>query len=404
MPIKTCSQGHSYDTARGCHRCWDMRRRARRKALSAAAPPEGFVATHVTNDGEGKIVSVRSEPEGEETLQPVQPIGHYVHGVTTLLNGDGGVKLQYVKTSVEKERRLQLALDELKAHMAEYRGVGALPLRPVESASYAGIDKQVSFLLGDPHFGMLSWHLETGEDFDLKIAQDYMMAAVDLLVERTPPAASARIVNLGDFFHANDSTSRTPRGGNALDTDSRFARVVRVGYAMMRRIIDRARQKYPAVEVINLLGNHDPTIALTLPLWLEAVYEGDASVTIVDNADPYIVRTFGANATLYHHGDGAKPEQCKDVFAALDEGRIWGAHPYREIQGGHVHHLTRKEFPGVIFETSRTTAPADYWHHWKGYRAGRGMRSLVHHAAFGRLSEHSVNAREVALRVEEMAA
>lgn len=367
-------------------------------------PLDGFIVRSVTTNGEGEATSIQAVPAGDRELAPTVPDKHYIKGVSTFLDGAGNVRGQWIKSDVEKARQLQLALDELKAHMAEYRGVGAQPLRTVEAASYAGIDKQVSFLLGDPHFGMLSWHLETGEDFDLKIAQDYMMAAVDLLVERTPPAASARIVNLGDFFHANDSTSRTPRGGNALDTDSRFARVVRVGYAMMRRIIDRARQKYPAVEVINLLGNHDPTIALTLPLWLEAVYEGDASVTIVDNVDPYIVRTFGANATLYHHGDGAKPEQCKDVFAALDEGRIWGAHPYREIQGGHVHHLTRKEFPGVIFETSRTTAPADYWHHWKGYRAGRGMRSLVHHVAFGRLSEHSVNAREVALRVEEMAA
>lgn len=378
----------------------------RRALLGKAAPPEGLAPYRVTTDGKGRVTSVQSNVEAlpsEQTFE-VQPAGHHVQGLSTLLNGEGNVSLQWVKTDVKRARREQLMLEALRAEMTEYRGVGALPLRPVEAASYAAIDKQASILLGDPHIGMLSWHLETGEDFDLKIAQDYMAAAVDLLVERTPPAASCRIANLGDFTHSDDGTNRTKRGGNALDVDSRFARVMRVGYHVLRRTIDRARQKFPAVEVVNLLGNHDPTIALTLPLWLEEVYRGDASVTIVDNANPYVFRSFGSNATMYHHGDGAKPEQCKDVFAAYDEGRFWGAHPYREIQGGHVHHLQRKEFPGVIFETSRTTAPADYWHHWKGYRAGRGMRSLIHHAEFGRLSEHTVNAREIALRVKEMAA
>ncbi len=375
----------------------------RRAMLGQAAPPEGLAPFQVTTDGKGRVRSVRSGIEGEPHTFEIQPKGHHVKGLSTYLGREGEVAGQWIKTDIERARREALALEALRAEMAEYRGIGALPLRPVEAASYAAIDKQTSILLGDPHIGMLSWHLETGEDFDLKIAQAYMSAAADLLIERTPPAASCRIVNLGDFTHSNDQTNRTPRGGNPLDVDSRFTRVLRVGYNLIRRIIDRAREKYPTVEVINLLGNHDPTVALTLSLWLEAVYEGDAAVKIVENANPYVFRSFGANAAMYHHGDGAKPEQCKDVFAAYDDGRFWGAHPYREIQGGHVHHLQRKEFPGCIFESSRTTAPADYWHHWKGYRAGRGMRSLVHHVEFGRLSEHTVNAREVALRVERAA-
>lgn len=374
----------------------------RRQLLGAAAPPKGLAPFQVTTNGKGRVVSVKSHVEGAPHDFEVQPKGHHLKGLSTLLDREGQVALQWAKTDMPAARREQLALESLAEHMRQYRGVGAL-LSSSHRVEPGDEDLQASILLGDPHIGMLSWHLETGNDFDLVIADQYMNAAVDLLVERTPRAGSCRVVNLGDFSHSNDQTNKTPRGGNQLDCDSRFAKVQRVGYNMLRRIVDRARQKYRRVEVISLQGNHDPTISLSLQLWLEAVYESDATVEIVPNENPYIVREFGNNLTLYHHGDGAKPEQCKDVLAAFDEGRPWGRCPYREIQGGHVHHLTRKEFPGCVFETSRTTAPADYWHHWKGYRAGRGMRSLVHHREFGRLSEHSVGSKEIELRIKGVA-
>jgi hypothetical protein len=375
----------------------------RRAALGDAAPPKGFVPVKVTTNGDGDVTSVQSKPQ--EQSRPtfdLQMSHHHVKRLSTHLNSEGGVDSQWVIADVAAARREELALESLRAHMAEYRGVGAQRLNqhPVEDL-LAGRNKQVSILLGDPHIGMLSWHVETGNDFDLSIADEYMAAAIDLLIERTPAAESCRVVNLGDFFHANDQTSTTPRGGNRLDTDSRFAKVTRLGYGMLRRIIDRARAKFPRVEVISLQGNHDPTISLALQMWLEAVYEDDSTVEIVPNENPYIVREFGECLTMYHHGDGAKPEQCPGILAAWDRGRPWGRCEHREIQGGHVHHLTRKEFPGVVFETSRTTAPGDFWHHWKGYRAGRGMRSIVHHAQFGRLSEHTVGAREIELLIQQ---
>lgn len=376
----------------------------RRRAIAATSHgelPAGFVPVKVTTNGAGEVTAVQSRPKGPpKQAFDVQLQGQHVKGISTMLDGEGNVAQQWIKTDTSAARRSELALDAMREHMAEYRGAGALQDYPAAVNMRDGAHRQASILLGDPHIGMLSWHIETGNDFDLSIADSYMAAAVDLLIARTPDAESCRVVNLGDFFHANDQTSTTPRGGNRLDTDSRFAKVTRAGYGMLRRIIDRARQKYPHVEVISLQGNHDPTISLALQMWLEAVYEGDSTVEIVPNENPYIVREFGENLTMYHHGDGAKPEQCPGILAAWDRGRPWGRCEHREIQGGHVHHLTRKEFPGVIFETSRTTAPGDFWHHWKGYRAGRGMRSVVHHAKFGRLSEHTVGAREIELLIK----
>jgi hypothetical protein len=378
--------------------------KARRAALGNAAPPAGFAPVKVTTNGDGEVTSVQSKPKGpKDQVFDLQLQGQHVKGLSTLLDGEGNVTAQWIKTDADKAHRERLALDALDAHMKQYQGAGVNLNFPAFSKG-GSEDLQVSLMLGDPHIGMLSWHIETGTDFDLTIADAYMTAAIDLLIERSPAAAFCRIVNLGDFFHANDQTGQTPRGKNSLDTDSRFAKVTRVGYGMLNRFVERARLKYPQVEVISLQGNHDPTISLALQMWLEAMYRGDSSVVIVPNESPYIYREFGENLALYHHGDGAKPDQLPGIMAAHDRGRPWGRCEHREIQGGHVHHLQRKEYPGCVFETSRTTAPADFWHHWKGYRAGRGMRSLVHHRNFGRIAEHTVGAREIELRVKASAA
>lgn len=373
--------------------------RKRREMLNGACPPEGFVPYRVTTNGEGAVVSVQSRPIGDELPFNIQLKHQHVKGISTLLDGEGNVSQQWIKTDAPAQKREELALEALEAHMQRYKGA-AEPRKVMPDTAKGATDKRVSILLGDPHIGMLSWHLETGEDFDCKIAEAHMRIAVDLMVERCPHAGSCVVANLGDFFHANDDTALTPRGGNRLDVDSRFVRVTDIGYTMMRSFIDRCRQKYPKVIVVNLPGNHDPLAARGLGKWLEAVYENCPEVEIIPNANPYVFLEFGDNLHMYHHGDGAKVEQLPSVMAAWDKGRPWGRCEFREIQHGHYHHLRQKEHPGVIVEGSRTLAAADYWHHHSGYRSGRGMRAIVHHRELGRLSEHVVGIKEVELALK----
>jgi hypothetical protein len=367
--------------------------------LADAAPPEGFAPYKVTTGSEGQVISVQSRPIGDEKTFDIQLKHQHVKGISTLLDGEGNVSQQWIKTDSSAQRREELILEALEEHMQRYRGAAEPRLVTPDSSKYAA-DKRVSFLLGDPHIGMLSWHLETGEDFDCKIAEAHMSMAVDLLVERCPSAGSCVIANLGDFFHANDDTAKTPSGGNRLDVDKRFVRVTDIGYRMMRSIIDRARQKYPKVIVVNLPGNHDPIAARGLGKWLEAVYENCAEVEIISNINPYIFLEFGSNLHMYHHGDGAKLEQLPAIMASWDKGRPWGRCEYREIQHGHYHHLRQKEHPGVVVEGSRTLAPGDYWHWHSGYRSGRGMRAVVHHKDLGRLAEHVVGIKEIELALK----
>lgn len=373
----------------------------RREALGKAAPPVGYAPTNVTSGPDGKVIAVRSVPENDEKhVSPIILDDHDIKFVTTLLDSEGSIKLQYVRGEVPSVKRHNLLLDAVDRHFEKLEQRIVLPAPvpyDINLLPETANDLQVTALLGDPHIGMLSWHLETGTDFDLSIAQRQMAMAVDLLLARSPFAARFVLANLGDFFHAENDKQLTPSGGNKLDCDGRTGKILDVGFDCIERFILRALDKYPEVWVVNLPGNHDPKLALVLARWLKAQFRNEPRVHIVVNDNPYVFVSWGQNLHMYHHGDGAKPPQCKDVMAAYDGGRPWGQHEYRMIYGGHIHHLQRLEFPGCVYESSRTLAPGDYWHHHKGYRAGRGMRTVTHHKDYGHIREDLIGSKEVEL-------
>ena len=72
-------------------------RAQRRAALGRAAPPAGFQPVSVTTDGEGAIRAVRAIPEGDEPHKPIVLEGHQIKFVTSLLDAEGNIKLQYVR-------------------------------------------------------------------------------------------------------------------------------------------------------------------------------------------------------------------------------------------------------------------------------------------------------------------
>lgn len=375
----------------------------RRAALGRAAPPAGYSPVAVTTDGEGAVRSVRSVPDGPEDGPAHAPIvleAHQVKFVTTLLDGEGNIRAQYIRGE-RGDDRYAAALAAVDRHFEGLASRASLPPAiPEPDPDASGRGLQVTLLLGDPHIGMLSWHLETGTSFDVKIATRQLTTAVDMLLARTPPAERLVIANLGDFFHAEDDKQTTPRGGNKLDVDGRAGKVLDLGFTALERCIEAGLQLYAEVVVVNLPGNHDPRLARVLKRWLDARFRAEPRVLVLPNDDPFTFVTWGANAHMYVHGDGLKPEGLPAIMAAYDEGRLWGAHRHRMIYTGHVHHLQRKEFPGVVWESSRTLAPGDYWHHSSGYRAGRGLRAVTHHAEHGHVREDMISAREVDLALD----
>ena len=242
--------------------------------------------------------------------------------------------------------------------------------------------------MGDPHFGMYAWAAEAGEDFDLRIAQRLTYAAIDSLVASAPPAREALIIELGDFFHADDETARTPASGHALDVDSRHAHVLEVGFDAMVYMTKALLRKHQKVTVRIVQGNHDPQSSVALALALDAYFRSDPRVTIDRAPTPRWYFRFGNVLIGATHGHQCKPAKLGDLMAR-ERPADWGSTAFRYFFYGHIHHKDAKDYSGCWVESFRTLAPPDAWHAGEGYGAWRDMQCIFLHRKYGERVRHT---------------
>lgn len=313
------------------------------------------------------------------------PDGFHVGGVSTLYNADGEVSAQWVKSRKDSTDKHADLLESITGLTDDMRGRSKKAKKPKRLND----DLLAVYPMGDPHLGMFAWAQEAGDDFDLDIAERELFGAIDRLVDLAPPARHALLINLGDFFHANSPANRTTLSGNPLDVDTRWARVLRIGIRLFRRMIDRALMKHEFVTVICEIGNHDDTSSLFLATVLAAYYENNKRVTVDESPMPFHWYRFGNNMLGTTHGQNVKLAALPGIMA-VDKRADWGETEHHEWYVGHVHHDQRKEYPGCSVETYRTLAPKDAWHAAKGYRSERDMKLDIWHRKHGKIARHIV--------------
>ena len=320
--------------------------------------------------------------------------GHFTSGVApgfrmgkvTIQRGPSGVERVWERQSPESQDIEAMIREAVEACQDSLRG-----LAPITPSPGAVLKNLLSvYAMGDPHFGMYAWGEETGDDFDLDTASALTRGAVDRLVPSSPASKTAILLQAGDFFHADDSKNQTPGRGHALDVDTRYAKVMKVGIRAMIYAIQRLLEKHRTVIVWNLPGNHDPHSSFALALALEAFFHAEPRVTIDTSPSLYRYHLHGKVLIGAHHGHGAKQADLP-LLMAVDRSAEWGASTIRYVYIGHIHHDTVKEVQGVRVESLRTLAGKDAWHAGKGYRALRDMRVIVHHAEFGEIERHTCN-------------
>jgi hypothetical protein len=327
----------------------------------------------------------------EHDMTRTVPDGFLVKGVSTMYAKDGTIAAQWVKSSIDRDRQ-EAIMREAFAAMA-----AALPKVSPRPAPNEGFDTSLMacYPIGDAHIGMYSWGEETGEDWDLKIAERLHCTAMAHLVESAPRSEEAVIVNLGDWFHSDNMEGVTTRSGHVLDMDSRYAKMASVGIKIMRQCIESALQKHKSVRVINATGNHDDTTSLMLSICLANVYENEPRVHIETSPSAFHYFRHGKVLVGVHHGHSTKAERLPGVMAT-DRAKDWGETLHRMWWTGHIHHQSMKDYPGVSVESFRVLAAKDAYAHWGGYRAPRDMKCIVLHCEYGEVARHTVNPAMVA--------
>ena len=332
-----------------------------------------------------RLISRLEEKAARGGLSPDHDLTHAVapgftaKRISTAYKTDGTVAVQWVIQEQEK-RALDQILEEFREGLKdELVGIHE-PVQGPESTD----DKLMScYIIGDHHFGMYGWSDETGsDDYDTEIAEQLLSGAVDRLVAISPKSKNAALINVGDLFHANDTTSMTPASKHLLDTDGRFGRVIRIAGRVMKRLVNRMLEKHETVTVVNARGNHDPDAALWINEMLMMYFESDKRVRVLDNFNKFVYFTFGNNLVVTHHGDKIKRQQMYEAITRNLRAE-WGACEYVYCWTGHIHHKEAEEIGGMLFESWNVLPPPDAWHAASGYGAERSMSCVVLHEDHG---------------------
>lgn len=306
--------------------------------------------------------------------------GFQAKGYSHLTRTETG-ELIWLKADAKKEDALEALRGAVAAILEP--SVGVLP--PVPPPAACDADLLTVIPMGDPHFGLLTWADEVGDSFDLAIAERMTFDAVDRLAMSGPASETALLLNLGDYFHADNSSNRTPRSGANLDVDGRFDKIANVGVMAMVRCIRRLLEKHKHVIVRNNRGNHDPHQASMLTLALRGWFHDEPRVSVEATPSSFYYHRFGNVLIGSTHGDGAKLNDLPLIMAA-DAPEEWAASKFRVWHCGHFHHDQLKEHPGCTVETHRTLAAGDAWHRHSGYRAGRDMKAIIYHRIHGEVT------------------
>ena len=308
--------------------------------------------------------------------------GFNIKGKSTLFDADGNVKIEWVKTERDKAKDDQI-LETIADVFSDYKGTVKVKKAPKTVDS-----DLLNFIpLGDPHIGLYAWSEECGEDFDCDIAEKNLTEAFMLLMDKIPATETLMILNLGDFFHSDSPSNRTERGGNHLDVDGRWFRVLMIGLELMNQCVDLALKKHKKVIVRNNAGNHDPQTAKVLSAAMMQTYRKNPRVEVYQPENDIMFYEFGRNMICSSHGHFFKSQKAPSIMATY-EPEMWGRTQHRFFFYGHIHHKNVKEDGGVVTESFNTLAARDAWHHASGYLSQRQSEALVFHKDDGLIERH----------------
>ena len=307
-----------------------------------------------------------------------QEEGYEVKGRSTLIDADGNVASQWVKTNKER-LSLEKTIEVIQAAFKGYKPVTPNISKPKEARS----DMLTVYPVLDWHIGMFAYGKETGgPDWDLSIARKQLCSTFSELVEQTPPSGRAIFLGLGDLLHSDNNRNRTERSGNPLDVDTRHQKILETACDIMAECSELVASKHQKVTVVFKRGNHDETSNAAILQAIRMMYRNHKRVEVATSPNPFFWTEFGVNLIGGTHGDQQKIDQLPMIMATRCK-EAWGRTKTRHVFTGHVHHERAKEVEGVKCFSLRAPIPVDAWHAGVGYSSGRSMYGFNYHSELG---------------------
>jgi hypothetical protein len=225
--------------------------------------------------------------------------------------------------------------------------------------------------LPDLHSGLLAWRMETGEDYDVHIAEERFRWCLGDILTRCKNKKFKKIifVTLGDLLHI-DNDMQTTSKGTFQQADGRLAKIFD---ATLEMLIDgiTALVKVAPVDFVYVCGNHDRVVGYTLVRAVEQAFRHNQSVTFDTTPNPQKHKLVGVNLIGWTHGD--MPSKHLGTWLQQSARREYGLSKFAEVHAGHIHSQKATEIKqteedaGILVRHLPTVCQASYWEHQQGY-------------------------------------
>jgi len=319
-----------------------------------------------------------------DMVHPV-PDGFKVRGVSTYYNNDGKAVGQWVKSGIDDKRQQEI-IKEIVDGMCEQVPRADVTILPIGTSD----NLCTVYTLTDSHVGMLAWHKEGGEDWDLSIAERTLVGCFEQMVQSSPNASTCVVAQLGDFLHYDSALSAvTPQSGHSLDADGRMPKMVKTAIRILRTVVAKALEKHQKVVLLLAEGNHDISSSVWLRAMFQALYENEPRIQVIDSELPYYVYQHGETMLAWHHGHLSKNNALPILFASQFP-KVWGNTKKRYAHVGHRHHVEEKEHSGMTVIQHSTLAARDAYAARGGWMSERHVTSITYSDKFGQVARNTV--------------
>lgn len=327
-------------------------------------------ATQSHNVGGGIIVKV--------------PDPYIIRGTSDLYK-DGVLKMGWVKTQLSDQKfkaMMDAVLEGMKDEIPRALPVNSKPKKYAEHLCNL-------ITMTDSHVGMLAWHKEGGDDWDLTIAEKTLVGCFEQMILSAPKAKICFINQLGDWLHTDGMSPVTPTSHNVLDADSRYSKMVQTAIKIIRRLVHIALTHHDKVVLLLCEGNHDIVGSIWLRAMFKALYENEPRIQVIDSELPYYTYQHGKTMLAFHHGHLSKNDSLPLLFASQFP-QIWGNTTKRYAHTGHRHHVEEKEHSGMTVTQHATLAARDAYAARGGWIAERQAQCITYHSEFGQVARNIV--------------
>jgi hypothetical protein len=194
----------------------------------------------------------------------------YMVPFSTVHYKEGEQVQAWMRYKPDEQKRLQainMAVENSMEGIKPFENVPAPKKITIED------DLCTDYVFTDFHLGMYAWSKECGSDWDIHIAEQTFLQALNDLMDRSPNSKVAIFSQMGDFLH----------------WDGLLAVML--------------LQKHEKVIDIQMEGNHDISGSIWLRKHHKIMFQDNPRVEVNDSVAPYYGYTWGENFLGWLHQD-----------------------------------------------------------------------------------------------------